>query len=168
MAKKKQVSKLFSDWCEVDQALRRMGEIDIESEKLDGKMTLAINEIKETFQPRKEELTGERKELEESISAFVEQHKGEFVKTRSKELDFGTISFRIIKKITFKTKEAVVAALKTLGMMTYIRTTEEPNKEAMEGLDSQTLLKIGASRKEEDKLTITPNIQRLSEEKKIL
>ncbi|MBF0546199.1 MAG: host-nuclease inhibitor Gam family protein [Candidatus Riflebacteria bacterium] len=161
--KKKQVAKLFNDWTEVDQALRRMGEIDIESERLDGNMTLAINEVKESFQPRKDVLINERKDLEESITAFVEQNKGEFAAIRSKELDFGSISYRLVKKIVFKSKEAVVAALKVMGLLTYIRTIEEPDKEAMENLTNQELLKIGASRKEDDKLTIKPNIQRLSE-----
>lgn len=166
VAKKKEATAELKDWSEVDETLKRMGEIDIEREKIDGRMTLKINEIKQDYAEQDKPLVLERDRLENSISAFVEARKAEFVKVRSKVLNFGTVGFRVTRKITFRNKESVVAALKAAGLLQFVRTVEEPNKEAMEGLDDLTLTKLGANRKVEDKLTVEPNIERLSEEAK--
>ena len=80
MARKIEI-KEYRDWQDVDNALRRMGEIDIKLSDLEGKMTLKINEIREEFDTKAEGLKAERKKLEAEITAFVEIRKDEFLKT---------------------------------------------------------------------------------------
>lgn len=162
MAKKKDVPEL-KDWTEVDGSLRRLGEIDIEIEKQDGKLTLDVNELKEKYQIRVAPLQAERKMLESGITAFAESRKDEFAKVRSRQFNFGEISYRITQKIVIRSIDGVVAAMKALGLTSFLRIEEKPDKERMSVLSDQDLAKIGASRQTEDKLTITPNIDRIKE-----
>lgn len=153
----------YTDWNEVDSALRRLGEIDIRLQKLEGDMTLKVNEIKAEYDIKSEGLKAERKAIEENITLFAEARKQEFARIRSKDLTFGIIAYRVVTKVVVKSKAATVAALKALGLVQYLRVIEEPDKEAMGGLDSSTLAKVGATMKTEDKLRIEPNIERIKE-----
>lgn len=150
-------------WDEVDQALRRMGEIDIATQKIFGNLTLKVNELKQRAENEAGPLNAERKEIEEAVAAFCEGHKEEFTKQRSKELTFGLVAFRIVTKIVIRSKEACLAAMHALKLDSYIRVIEEPDKLAMEGLDDAVLAKVGAKRKTEDRLRIEPNLERLKE-----
>jgi len=53
--------------------------------------------------------------------------------------------------------------LHALKLDQYVRTIEEPDKEAMTDLDDKVLAKVGAKRKVEDKFRIEPNIERIKE-----
>lgn len=162
MARKIEI-KEYRDWQDVDNALRRMGEIDIKLSDLEGKMTLKINEIREEFDTKAEGLKAERKKLEAEITAFVEIRKDEFLKTRSRELTFGVVAYRLVTKVVIRSKAACIAALKALNLSAYIRYTEEPDKEALSGLDAGTLAKVGASLKTEDKLRIEPKLEKIAD-----
>jgi len=162
MARKIEI-KEYRDWQDVDNALRRMGEIDIKLGDLEGKMTLKINEIREEFDTKAEGLKAERKKLEAEITAFVEIRKDEFLKTRSRELTFGVVAYRLVTKVVIRSKAACIAALKALNLAAYIRYTEEPDKEALSGLDVGTLAKVGASLKTEDKLRIEPKLEKIAD-----
>lgn len=153
----------YTDWNEVDGALRRMGEIDVRLQKLEGQMTLKINEIKADYDAKAAGLKAERKAIEENIGLFAESRKQEFAKVRSKDLTFGVVAYRVATKVVVKSKAATVAALKALGLQQYLRIVEEPDKEAMSGLDATTLAKVGATLKTEDKLRIEPNMERIKE-----
>jgi phage host-nuclease inhibitor protein Gam len=161
MARKKEST--YSNWEEVNLALRRMGEIDILVNKLQGKMTLKINEIKADYDVKSQGLLAERKEIEKNITLFTDTCKDEFAKTRHKDLTFGKVAYKVTSRIMIKSKEACLAALKALKMTDYIRIKEEPDKEAMVDLDQVTLAKVGATVKVEDKLRIEPNLETLKE-----
>jgi len=154
---------ILADWNEVDQKLRRIGEIDIALGAIEGTMTLRINGIKEEYEEEVETRKAERQLLEESVTAFAEDHKEEFAKIRSKDLTFGYVAYRVVRSIYIRSKEATVAALHALKLDQYVRTIEEPDKEAMTDLDDKVLAKVGAKRKVEDKFRIEPNIERIKE-----
>ncbi len=153
----------YKDWNDVDQALRRMGEIDIRLNKLEGEQTLKVNEVKAEYDLKAEGLKAERHILEEQITLFAESRKEEFAKVRSKDLTFGVVAYRIVSKVVVKSKAATVAALEALHLDSYLRIIKEPDKEAMTGLDAATLAKVGSSLKTEDKLRIEPNIERIKD-----
>lgn len=163
MAKGTRAEPLYQSWDDVDQGLRRMGEIDIRLTKLEGEMTLKLNEIRADYDAKAEGLKTERKVLEAEITLFAEAHKEEFARARSKELTFGSIAYRIVHKISVRSIAATIAALKALGLDSYIRVVEQPDKEAMSGLDAATLAKVGATLKTEDKLRIEPNLERIAD-----
>ena len=162
MARRQKPSE-YKDWETVDLALKRLGEIDISLERINGNMTLQINEIKSKAADTAAPLVAERKAIEKEIAAFAKEHKDAFAKTRSRELTFGTIAFRVVKRLVIPSKKAVLAAMKALNLNAYIRVKEEPDKEAMMGLDEATLARIGVTRKIEDKLRIEPNLEKVKE-----
>lgn len=161
MAKKKE-SK-FNNWEDVNLAVRRMGEIDIQVNNLQGKMTLKVNEIKSAYDSKSQGLLAERKEIEKDISLFTDNCKDEFAKTRHKDLTFGKIAYKVTSKLVIRSIDACLAALKALEMNSYIRIKEEPDKDALASLDQLTLAKLGASIKVEDKLRIEPNLETLKD-----
>lgn len=160
---KRITTSVYNEWSDLDQGLRRMGEIDIKLAKLEGELTLKVNEIREDYDAKAEGLRAERKKITEQITAFVEDHKEEFLKTRSKELTFGTVAYRLITKVLIRSKAATVAALEALGLFAYLRVIKEPDKDAMSALDAGTLAKVGATLKTEDKLRIEPNLERIAD-----
>lgn len=162
MAKKK-IETTLAGWDQVNEALRRMAEIDIALGEIEGRLTLEINDAKAGAEAEAGPHKEARRSLEADITAFCEEHKEEFAKVRSKEFTFGLIGYRVVAKLVIKSKKACLAAMRALGLDSYIRVIEEPDKDAMDGLDDATLARIGASRKTEDKLRIEPNLEKLKE-----
>ena len=156
---KRQLASDYANWQEVDSGLRRMGELDIRLSKLEGEMTLKINEVKADYDTRAEGLKAERKKIETNIELFAEARKEEFTKVRSRDLTFGTIAYRITHKVVIRSIKATVAALEALNLASYLRIEKKPDKEAMKSLDAGTLAKVGASLKTEDQLSIEPNVE---------
>ncbi|MEJ5227214.1 host-nuclease inhibitor Gam family protein [Thermodesulfovibrio sp.] len=153
----------INSWQEVDEKLRRLGEIEIAIERVQGEMTLRINEIKAEAESKVAHLKQEKKAIEEEITEFCEFHKEEFTKKRSRELTFGTVGYKVVTKIVIRAKKACVAAMEALGLTEYLRVIKEPDKEKMLALDDLTLAKVGATRKTEDKLRIEPAIEKIRE-----
>ncbi|HEY3277473.1 MAG TPA: host-nuclease inhibitor Gam family protein [Syntrophorhabdaceae bacterium] len=163
MMKKESAASEYRDWNDVDRALRKLGEIDIRLARLEGDMTLRVNEIRADYEKRAEGLKRDRKNMEAGIEAFALERKEEFAKVRSKELTFGTISFRVVHRITVRSKKATVAALEAMGLAAFLRISKEPDKEAMKSLDAGTLAKVGALLKTEDQLLVEPNTERIAD-----
>lgn len=162
MTRQEKEAMALRDWDEVNQCLRKMGELDIEKENLDGRMTLEINDLKQRYAAWAEDVISERKSIECLVRSFVEGRKAEFVKVRSKELDFGTVAYRVATSIPTPRAQGKVAeiiqAVKAMGMSCF-RTREELDKEALDTLTDQDLAKIGLARKTEDKLRIEPKME---------
>lgn len=163
MAKRKAV-KVYADWNEVDQAVRRIGEIDIATTRLSGEMTIRINEVKEEYVTRAAAMLAEAKQLSAAVTAFCEGHKEEFAKKRSRELTFGEVAYKVTTKIIIKAVKACVAAMEALELDAYLTITKSPDRTKMLTLDAQTLAKIGARRDTEDKLRIEPNVEKIKKE----
>ncbi len=153
----------FLTWEEINGALRRLGEIDIAIGRIEGNVTLQINEIKAKADIEAEALLTERKTIEQKIETYCQTHKDEFAKKRSRELTFGTVAFKVTTRIVVKAAKACVAAMEALGLDTYLKVKKSPDKEKMLGLDDQTLAKIGAYKRTADKLRIEPNIEKIRE-----
>lgn len=152
---------VISSWEDVNLWLKRLGEIHIQTEDLEGRMTLEINTVKDAYAPYYVDLAAEKKAIEAAIIAFVADNKAEFLKVRTRSFDFGVVALRVTKRIVIRNVKAVLAAIKGLGLLHYLRVKEEPDKEALDGLTDQELARIGVKRVVEDKLRIEPNIERL-------
>jgi phage host-nuclease inhibitor protein Gam len=163
MAKKTTLSttKPCKDWNDVDQSLKRMGEIQVRIEDIEGEQTLRINEIKEDYTRQIEELKTEQKALETGIESFAESNKDAFADGRTRELTFGKIAYRVVKSIRVASIESCVKALRDFGYGHMVRVVETPDKEAMAELKDDILVKVSAKRVVSDKLRIEPNIERI-------
>lgn len=156
MAKKKE--SLYKNWEEIDNQLKKLGELKIRKNKLEGELTLKINELKNEYNAKCEAITKEIKTIEKEITRYCEQNKDSFINKRNKKLNFGIITYRLSEKVVCPCVEAAIKALKALNLDYCLRIKEEIDKDKLKELDSNILTKIGATIVKEDKLTIEPNI----------
>ena len=162
MAKK---SSIYTTWAEVDNALKELGELNIQKTALEGEQTVKINTIKKEILEKTGDLQAKIKEIEKNIERFAEQNKSEFLKTRNKKLTFGTVSFRLVKSVVCACKEEGIKALKALNLDFCLRLKEEIDKDKCLEVDEKLLLKAGITVKTEDKVKIEPNYIKLASEK---
>ncbi|EAL5903165.1 host-nuclease inhibitor protein Gam [Campylobacter lari] len=158
--------KSFED---VNLALKKIAELSVKIEKINGDVTLACNEIKESRAGEIKVLSDELKYMEQCISTFCENNKHEFAEKRSKEFTFGKVGCRISENIPLprvKEKlEALVKAFKSYGLNECISYKEELNKDAIIELEDSTLVKLGLKRVVKDNFRIEPRIESLEIEK---
>ncbi len=141
MAKKKE--SILKSWDEVDNNLKRLGEIEIQKTKLDGELTIKTNELKEQYTSQGNALKKEADEIKKEITRFCEQNKSGFLDKRNKKLNFGVIAYRISEKVSCSNVIAAVKSLKALGLNFCLRVKEEIDKDKLKELDVNTLTKIG-------------------------
>lgn len=159
----KNTENVCNNWTEVDLALKKLAELNICKTKLEGEQTLKINEIKEFMGKQILSLKQQIKETERNIEKYAISNKNEFLKKRSKKLNYGTISFKLVKRVCFGCADDVVKALKTLGLDFCVRTKSEPDKEKLLDCDENLLLRAGVTVKKEDKIRIEPRIERTAD-----
>ncbi len=161
------MNQKVENWDEADEALQRMGEIDIKLETISGELTLEINKLKEAAKEAAAGLESERKYLEDQITHYCERQKAEFAKKRSRQLNFGTIGFRITTSVPVprdKSKLAdLLAAIKRLNLSTCIKTEEKIDREQIASLDDGTIVKLGLKKNVKDSFRIQPNIEKIKD-----
>ncbi len=160
MAKKKE--SVLKSWDEVDKSLKKLGELEIQKTKLDGELTIKINELKEEYSTKGVAIKKEAEDIKKEISRFCEQNKDSFVNKRNKKLNFGTLSYKITKKVLCPCVATVIKAIKALNLDFCLRIKEEIEKDKLKELDANTLTKIGVSIIKEDKLSIEPNMAEIA------
>lgn len=155
MAKK--AESVYKNWDEVNSAMKELGELNIQKQKLEGEQTIKINEIKAETLKKAGVIKTQISEIEKNIERFAMQNKSEFLKTRNKKLTFGIVSFRLVKSVVCTCKDE---AIKALNLDFCIRSKEELDKDEclkFAESDEKTLLKAGISIKAEDKVKIEPD-----------
>ncbi|MDR0638059.1 MAG: host-nuclease inhibitor Gam family protein [Spirochaetaceae bacterium] len=149
MARLKPSVKKIETIEEANLVLKEIGLLESELEAIDGEGHRAIAEIKSETAKKGE---GKRKritELSGLLGAFAEYNKDDLFRDRkSVQLSFGTFGYRKSTKISVK--KTTLELLKKLGFDRYIRGKEEPDKEAMKGLDDETPGQADAVRKVKD------------------
>ncbi len=154
-------------WDNVDEALRRLGEIEIQCAKINGDTTLEINAIKEKAKKEAEGLDSEKKHIEKLITLFCDGYKADFAKKRSKDFNFGTVGFRTVKNVSIprdKTKTiALLKSLKAFGLKDCILYEEKADKDKINELTDETIVKLGLKRTVKDSFRIIPAIEKIGE-----
>lgn len=150
---------------DVNLTLKRLAELSVALEKINGEVTLECNRIKESRASEVERINNEKKYLEQCITNFCEDNKGDFAEKRSKEFTFGTIGYKLTKSVTLpRIKEKVeklLVALKSYGCTKCIKYEETIDKDEIVELDDSTLAKLGIKRTIKDNFRIVPKIESL-------
>lgn len=150
---------------DVNLTLKRLAELSVALEKINGEVTLECNRIKESRASEVERINNEKKYLEQCIANFCEDNKGDFAEKRSKEFTFGTIGYKLTKSVTLpRIKEKVeklLVALKSYGCTKCIKYEETIDKDEIVELDDSTLVKLGLKRTIKDNFRIVPKIESL-------
>lgn len=155
--------KSFSD---IDGALKRICELSVGIEKINGEVTIECNRIKDARKAEVERLESEKGFIEQQITFFCEENKAEFAEKRSREFTFGEIGYRLTKSVKLprlKAKvEALLKAIKSYGLADECIIYEQtPNKEALAELRDEDLVKLGLKRTIKDNFRIVPKIESL-------
>jgi phage host-nuclease inhibitor protein Gam len=157
----------LNDWNEVDSALKQLGECDIRLAHIEGEATKKINEIKELAKKEADGIIETRKHVEKMITLFAENHKADFSKKRSKELNFGTVGYRLVKSVSIpRDKEKLTALLKSLkayGFGECIKYEEKPDKDKIAELSDESIVKLGLKRSVKDSFRVQPKIERIED-----
>ena len=151
---------------DVDSALKRVAELSVAIERINGEVTLACNEIKEKRASEIKALSDELKYIEQVITNFCEDNKAAFAEKRSKDFVYGTVGYKISTSVSLprdKNKiESLLKAIKSYGLSdTCINYEEKPNKEGLCELDEASLVKLGLKKVVKDNFRIVPNIENL-------
>lgn len=120
---------------EAEAWIRQIGDHRREVVRIETAMNDRIAEIKaeheEAARPYREDIEA----LLTGLQAWAVAHRDDLTgggKRQSAELATGVISWRALPpRVTIRKAEAVIEALKKLGLTRFIRTREEINKEAM-------------------------------------
>ena len=150
---------------DVNLTLKRLAELSVALEKINGEVTLECNRIKESRASEVERINNEKKYLEQCITNFCEDNKEDFEEKRSQEFTFGTIGYKLTKSVTLpRIKEKVeklLVALKSNGCTKCIKYEETIDKDEIVELDDSTLVKLGLKRTIKDNFRIVPKIESL-------
>jgi phage host-nuclease inhibitor protein Gam len=145
---KPQVGKIET----LDQAnlvLKEIGILEKELEIIDGDAHKQIAEIKEDAAKKGENIRKRISDDSQLLSAFAAYNKDALFKDKkSVQLSFGSFGYR--KSTSISVKKTTLELLKKLKLGKYVRVEESPNKEAMAGLDDETLAQVDSVRKVKD------------------
>ena len=153
------------DFSGVDNALKRLCELEVAINKINGEITLKCNEIKEAKKAEIEKIDSEKKYIEQQITIFCEENKSEFADKRSKEFVFGKIGYKLSKSVSLpRVKEKVanlIKALKSYKLDHCIKYEETLDKDEIVELDDSSLVKLGLKRVIKDNFRIEVKIESL-------
>ena len=115
--------------------VRTIGDLQRQSLRAATEMNDAIAAITQNFQPRLEALSEQLKTLQDGVQAYCEAHRAELTdgnRVKSANLITGEVQWRQRPpSVSVRGAEAVIEALKRLGLGKFVRTKDEINKEAI-------------------------------------
>ena len=115
--------------------VRLIGDLQRQSLRATTEMNDAIAAITQNFQPRLEALSEQLKALQDGVQAYCEAHRAELTdggRVKSANLITGEVQWRQRPpSVSVRGAEAVIEALKRLGLGKFVRTKDEVNKEAI-------------------------------------
>ena len=139
----------LTSWADVDESLRVIALENAAVKKAEARMNEEVLAIQKRHE---EETRGAREKVvanEKQIELYCIEHRDEFVGSKTKDLNYGTVSFRNPPaKLTLLhgfTWETVLALLKKLKMDQFVRMKEEVDKDAIKEQlpDAEELAQVG-------------------------
>lgn len=140
----------FTSWAEVDEALRRLGQLSRRLERAEAELAERVARLKEISQERLGPLETERAELERRVEEFTRARRAELT-GRSLELTHGRVGFRTATRISLPDPEEALARLKRLGLAGCVRVKESVDLAALRRLPPATLAEVGAERHRQER-----------------
>jgi phage host-nuclease inhibitor protein Gam len=152
---------------QADQALRRIVELKIKLEAVDGKYEKQIASLREKAAKEGEEARKEIESLGHSIGTFADYNKDElFAKVKTIDLNWGKFGFRLSTKLKIPRNKVqkIIDGLKLHFNGKGLRVKEEIDKEELKTWPTEDLVKIGASVTTEDEFWYEVSKDRVNEE----
>lgn len=115
--------------------IRKIGDLQRQALRGQTEMNDAIAHITAQFQPQLEAVSEQLTTLQEGVQAWCEAHRDDLTnggKTKTANLITGEVQWRKRPpSVSVRGAEAVIEALKRLGLSKFVRVVEEVNKEAI-------------------------------------
>lgn len=114
--------------------IRQIGDLQRKLARSQAEMNDAIAHITAKYQPTLEAIGDQIKQLQEGVQAYCEANRDELTggKTKTANLITGEVQWRQRPpSVSVRGAEAVIEALKRLGLGKFVRTKEEINKESI-------------------------------------
>jgi phage host-nuclease inhibitor protein Gam len=115
--------------------VREIGEANRQLARIEADMNDEIAKLKERGELNAAPLSERVRQLTEGLRTWCDANRDSLTDGRKRkfaDLGTGKIEWRLAPpKVTIRGAEAVLAAIKTLGLTQFLRTKEEINKEAM-------------------------------------
>ena len=164
MAKRVKKNSEFElkNWDDVDRCLREICESELAIGEIEAQMNISINEAKEKASELAKPMQDKIKSLTALVQTFAEEEKSE-MEGKTKQLNFGRVSFRQSSSITVPTKklDLILRNLKKFGMDDCIAVKESVDKEALEKYSDLDIARVGASRTVSDKFKLETDKEKL-------
>ncbi|MFQ1022763.1 host-nuclease inhibitor Gam family protein [Avibacterium paragallinarum] len=120
---------------EVEVAIKAVGDLQRELQRLATHQNDELAAITEKYAPQITALQEQMKPLQKAIEVWCEANRAELTqngKTKTGSFNTGEVQWRQRPpSVSIRKADEVLARLRALGLTQFIRTKEEPNKEAM-------------------------------------
>lgn len=160
-------SPALRGWEEADAALRRVGEIEIEAERIEGRAQEAINRIKEKAAGRCALLGKAKEALLLQLQQFTEAHRADLKgkgRKKSKLLVFGQVGFRASERVMKLAEDAeIIARLRNMGLTGCFKVKESPDLTAIKGLPRDVMNNVCCELEKRDDFWCEPDRQKIEE-----
>lgn len=160
--KKVTAEPILRNWNEVDDSLKLSLQLDLEIERIKNRMTEEINRIKNKYEALAEPLISKKMRVEKDLEDYCEFYREHFEQQRTRILNYGKVGFRKSRELgTLKgwTWKKVLAKLKELGRLEFVRITEGVKRDAIRqaDLDDKVLKTFGCYWIEKDEFWFEPD-----------
>lgn len=166
MARKRIVeTPALKSWEEADAALREIAENQIALQDIESEMQRQIIGCKKIAEQDSKPHTDRISKLERDLKEFVEDHRDELGKAKTKALNFGEVGYRLSTTVSLpKAKEKladIIRKLKARGMTDCIVVKEDVSKENLKKYGEDTVNAVGATWKQKDAFGYDVYIEKL-------
>lgn len=144
----------LKSWDDVNAALREIAEEQIALSDIDGDMNKQIIGVKKTAEQDAKPHADRIAKLEKDVKEYVEEHRDELGKKKTKALNFGEVGFRLSTTITVpKAKDKIseiIRKLRARKMVDCIIVEEKVNKDVLRQYGEDKVMAVGATWKSKD------------------
>ena len=155
MARKRIIeAPALKSWADVDAALREIAENEITLGDIEAELNRQVIGAKKTAEQQGKPHADRIAKLERDVKEFVEEHRTELGKAKTKALTYGEVGFRLSTSVILpRAKEKVaeiIRKLKTRKMNDCIIVEEKISKENLKKYGEDTVVAVGAAWKQKD------------------
>lgn len=155
MARKRIIeAPALKSWEDVDAALREIAENQIALQDIESEMQRQIIGAKKVAAQDSKPHADRVSKLERDLKEFVEDHRDELGKAKTKPLNYGSVSFRLSTSVSLpKSKDKlneIIRKIKARKLKDCIVTEEKISKEGLKKLGESVVVAVGAKWSQKD------------------
>jgi phage host-nuclease inhibitor protein Gam len=157
-------SPALTSWEEADQAMLRMGQIDMAVEGAEAMIQTTINEAKAALDDMTKPLLTEKKALVAQLQQFAEARRADLGDKKSRRLVFGELGFRLSTRLKMLLKRPqIIERLKALDLTACLRVKTEIDAKRLAEQPKDILKGVGCELEVVDAFWAEPDRAKIEE-----